>query len=740
MSITLQAPGEPVGSESLCLAKARDLVRTLRSGRLAFVAYGESRRESDGTEVVVLDVEVERGQHPVHDIRRVERIALRFFPGDQRIPEALALRDDFPVVPHLNLRDQDPPKSLCLSDEPYDELKLRWTAASLVERLRAWLALTARGELHAPDQPLEPLLFGAVGTLVIPLELLTEPTPRLLVSLVTSSTGHDTYIAVPDMGGRPPQTIACVATVIRGQPQPHGVIQRRPQTLYELHCFLEQAGIDLLAHMRHQLRQWHREGAVLPILSARLALVVALPKIREAGAAAEATDFYTFISTYPISQIGEETGVWEMRDGQPGLLLGLDEARRGDTVELVLLNPRLAFSRSQAALLNGRPNAQDLPIAAVGVGALGSQVVTTLARMGYGPWTFIDHDVLLPHNLARHALPGFAVGYAKADALARLIADTLGEPSAARALMVDVLHPGKQVAQLAEALAGASVILDMSASVAVARALTHDYRSPARRFSLFLNPAGTDLVVLAEDAERSNPLDLLELQYYRLLIQDDRLAHHLQVNGQPQRIGRSCRDISVTLPQDLVALHAAAGSRAVRLALEHTAAQISIWQADPASGTITRIDATPHAGVVQQIQGWTICADSWLLARLHEQRQARLPNETGGVLIGTFDMERKRIYIVDSLSSPRDSIEWPTVYIRGCDGLAGQVAMVERSTAGGLGYAGEWHSHPPGVPATPSRADRQVLRWLADARAVEGLPAVMAIVSDAECSWYIKER
>jgi hypothetical protein len=213
----------------------------------------------------------------------------------------------------------------------------------------------------------------------------------------------------------------------------------------------------------------------------------------------------------------------------------------------------MAFSQSQASLFNGHLAAPELPIAVVGVGALGSQVVTTLARMGYGPWTLIDHDVLLPHNLARHALFGFAVGHAKADVLAHLIGDMLGVSSVARALTVNVLQPGEQTHQLTKVLTTAGVILDMSASVAAARALTNDYESPARRLSLFLNPAGTDLVLLAEDTERAISLVQLELQYYRLLAQDDRLAHHLQVNGQPQRTGCSCRDISVTLAQDLVA-------------------------------------------------------------------------------------------------------------------------------------------------------------------------------------------
>ena len=41
---------------------------------------------------------------------------------------------------------------------------------------------------------------------------------------------------------------------------------------------------------------------------------------------------------------------------------------------------------------------------AIGAGALGSLVLTNLARSGYGRLTVVDDDVLHPHNLARHTL------------------------------------------------------------------------------------------------------------------------------------------------------------------------------------------------------------------------------------------------------------------------------------------------------------------------------------------------
>ena len=74
------------------------------------------------------------------------------------------------------------------------------------------------------------------------------------------------------------------------------------------------------------------------------------------------------------------------------------------------------------------------------------------------------------------------------------------------------------------AFENADLIIDASTSIAVERnlALDNSY-GDARRSSVFLNPKGTELVLLYEDTERKYRLDLLEMTYYRMLIVDERL-------------------------------------------------------------------------------------------------------------------------------------------------------------------------------------------------------------------------
>src|SRR5207249_4225727 len=92
----------------------------------------ECRRAGKGDETVLLDLDIEVAQRPVHDIRSVERVAVKFFAADTRYPEVVSVREDFPLVPHLNQRPVGYPKSLCLYVEPYSELKLHWTAHRFV--------------------------------------------------------------------------------------------------------------------------------------------------------------------------------------------------------------------------------------------------------------------------------------------------------------------------------------------------------------------------------------------------------------------------------------------------------------------------------------------------------------------------------------------------------------------------------------------------------------------------------
>ena len=350
----------------------------------------------------------------------------------------------------------------------------------------------------------------------------------------------------------------------------------------------------------------------------------------------------------------------------------------------------------------------------------------------------IDHDRLLPHNLARHALFGAVVGNSKAEYLSMLANDILDGQEPSKHITADVLHPGKYKGDVEQSLKKSDVIVDISTSIAVARYLARNVKSEARRASLFLTPSGEDSVMLIEDKRRQIPLDLVEMQYYRLLLHNERLKTHLSKFSGKIRYANSCRDITSLVPQDMVALHAAICSRALRFSIENEDAYIKIWKLNPSDLTVESFAFKGIKAIEFHHPKWTVCTDQYLVDKLYELRTTKLPNETGGILLGSFDMDRKIVYIMDTIASPPDSEEWPTLYIRGCQGLSRQLEEVANLTAGRLQYIGEWHSHPAGSEAKPSSDDRAAFGWLTGHMKVDGYPAVMLIVGERGYSIYVE--
>lgn len=313
-----------------------------------------------------------------------------------------------------------------------------------------------------------------------------------------------------------------------------------------------------------------------------------------------------------------------------------------------------------------------------------------------------------------------------------------GSPAAG--VVADVLSPKDAADTLRDKYLAAELILDIAASVPVARHLALDVESPARRMSVFLNPSGTDLVVLAEDSGRTTPLDVLEAQYYRAAASHPALLGHLGVAPGRLRYGRTYRDVTTTMPTHLVGMHAAIAAQGVRNALASDDASIRVWRCDPQCLSVMPTEIPPAAAERQRLGDWTLVIDAEVRTRLAKLREDKLPNETGGVLIGAYDLSRRIVYVVDTVPSPPDSAEWPTLYVRGSEGLLDQIGEITSRSGGQLEYVGEWHSHPAGCPPLPSADDLTVFTWLTEHMDHAGLPALMAIVADGDASsWFLGE-
>lgn len=726
------ARGDAALASALRSPKARDLAERLSEGSLPFAWLVECRT-METVDTVVLEVEPEIPQVREHDIRPVERVAVCFDHDDSRTPQFFALREDFPATAHLYPPVDAVPKQLCLFEEEHADLRRRWTAAFFVRRLQDWLRLTARGELHADDQPLEQALAGTGNRIILPHALATPgDVGRLGQAVELRVTGDDEHRgALLILTAR----IEGVSEAGHGRysalsftSRPHGpaAITVTPRTISELHAFLATEGDDLIGVLRRRLMDWPRSDNAL---DSQLILIVRIPKQRRETAQIESVETWAFLAP-TARQLGTALGVWDSTPNGFGLMIPPREDRRGETAPLNGLAVHFRISRLAAAQLNGRDRADDRRVVAIGAGALGSQVILNSARTAFGRWTIVDRDRLLPHNVVRHGLGEFGVGHHKAIAVASVANGLTDDEPAFEALVADVLAPGQDRERINEHLKSASLVVDLAASVPVARYLALEAPGSARRVSQFLNPTGSDLVMLVEDRERTVRLDMLEMQYYRAVLRDPRLREHLRRPDERVRYGRSCRDVSLRLPQELVGLHAAIAARQLRVAAEDDGAAIYIWRSGGSALEVSASSIGVSPVTRRELRGWNVAYDDELVETIQRLRTRRLPNETGGILLGAYDVERKIVYVVDTIPSPVDSDERRTLYIRGHAGLREDLEAARRQTLDQIEYVGEWHSHPDGIGSLPSEDDLNVLHWLAGHMDADGVPGVMMIACE----------
>lgn len=727
----LGACGPVVAVADLAVERARLLGAFLQARDDVGARLLECRRDAV-SDWLVLEVEVDVGQVPLADIRRQERVAVGFAGTDDAWPEVVSLRADFPTeVTHLNLRPKGHPVSLCLSEAPWEEAQRRWASGTFVRLLRTWLIDTARGALHREDQVLEPFLLGSSVRAILPADILSASAAAGRV-LYGYGVGAENDVGPPvyRFTWGPPQGFGGLAgfaaMALSTPPRVHGVIPHTPGTLGELGALLQADDFDFAAALDAAATAWF---GVPQLADAHPVLLIHVPIVREAGGPVERDDLWAFLLATTVRDFGVELDLYSKEGGR--IMASVRRAGPwGADIPIDVMNPGFDLTQDAAAAYNGYGAPTGKSIVAIGAGALGSQVLGNLARMGEAVTAIVDNDRLLPHNMARHGVwDHHLVGLPKAKAAALMIERLTPTSAKPQTLEVNAAAPkGDQVPAYVKALADADVILDLAASVPVSRRIVLDEVSNARRISAFLSPGGRDLVILAEDRARNSTLDQLELNYYGAVVADKRLAGHFELPANT-RYARSCREVSAQLPQTFVALHAATTAEIVRRVSSEEGASAAVWRIEPTTMTVGRCDLDIRPMLEFGAGGWTIFLSETLIETLRASRTHKLPAETGGVLIGDFDIGRRRIYLVSSILSPEDSKETPGSYIRGSFGLQRAIKEIGDRTLNMLQYVGEWHSHPDGASANPSGDDLALYSHLTTEMQVEGYPPVMVIVA-----------
>jgi integrative and conjugative element protein (TIGR02256 family) len=722
-------PAVPPGS--LAGSNARALAAYASLGLDEDVSLAECRRSDDGMESVLVRVRLYPPQRPAADIRQEEELAV-LFTAEDRHPALLAARADFPETPHQNMMLEGLPKYPCVDDRPWDDAAPGWSPYAYLERVKWWLNAAAMGELSGTGQVVDPFFVAPGPDLLVPARVLADVKGELAFALVPPAGSGDRDVRclhLVESGDMPIGQGGFKAIMLTAPVSMAKSVTTPPGNVEALLRVAQAAGLDLL----RSIQTWI---ARLPAadLSCRPALLLNFP-VAGPGSTEVRHDLVAFALKCDLGRLGTMLGVlspdperassWGKLVVRAPVQLDLLAAER-----MLSMAVQLEFDLGTARPLSGVPDGSTTKALLVGAGAIGSHVALALTREGRHSWTVADGDWLRPHNLARHVLGQSQVGQFKARALAVMLSDL--SRAQATPIVCDVLRPADQTKALEEAAAGADIILDASASIAVSRRMSDWGHAKARRVSAFFNPSGDAAVLLAEDAARSIPLDALEAQYYRLVLRDDALSAHLAPPPEGFRYAGSCRAVSARIPESRVSVLSGLAAAGISAALAEERATLCTWSLQPGGG-VTAARVAPSASKRETLAGWTVLLDDDLAAEVRRRREEALPSETGGVLVGTVDMQRRVIAAVDALHPPADSSGDATTFTRGTGGLRDRLDAVARRTGGMVRYIGEWHTHPRGSEAMPSALDIEQLVALRRELRREGLPATMLISgSDGE--------
>lgn len=729
---------EEISNAELMFPRSRALCDAVGKHR-DFNLVGTFRRkespDSPHAEVLVVDVSCD-GVPPLNlvGIEFTERLALCVPADAQSLVDVQALRLQFPLLMHQNSVLPSMAPSLCLYQEPPRSVARTWTAASFLKRIQFWLEQSARGTLHAEDQPVEQLFFVSPFELVLPWNFEALQEDRNVQFWVARGPGRpgsgETFLLEGSAERKADRTASIINLTLPAVVQ--GRVESDFGTLGQLADALAGRGIDIHDALTREVQNRVGEGIDVNKDDLKTILLMHIPVTRADGEPPSKTIHRAYIVNSGALKLGVGMGALHALNGKyfkeikttfitpPVKTEWRDEA-------IFPMEVLRCIDRSTARFQSGITS-EGPAGTMIGAGALGSSLLDFWTRSGWGEWTIIDNDHIKPHNIVRHQAEAYLIGTSKAHAAAHSVQSVMQGATKVSAVHADACDLTDEVLN---ALRSSQLVVDASTTLDYPRLVST--RDDVRRHaSIFVTPSARAGVLLLEDADRVRRLRTLEAQYYRAIISEEWGRDHLVGNRGTYWSGASCRDISMVMPYwDIVGHAATFAEQLPRLSFSNDAA-IRVWGRDPESSAVSVQSIDTCDEIHLPFGGLNLFIDEGVREKMSSLRHSHLPAETGGILLGYHDFNINAVVVVDAMPAPRDSRASGGSFERGLDGVTEAVIEAGRRTAGVVGYIGEWHSHPKGYSAAPSGDDKYQLAYLALGLALEGLAAVMLIVSDDE--------
>jgi hypothetical protein len=374
-----------------------------------------------------------------------------------------------------------------------------------------------------------------------------------------------------------------------------------------------------------------------------------------------------------------------------------------------------------------------------GCGALGSKIITHLARNGISKFVLSDPANLSPHNLVRHTLFSEHEGKNKAIALENTLNQIFlsdndkiishSSPTLILNMLPDWPYPGW--------------LFDFTASDALQNQLLKlNFKNEFLFIRSYISDRGNLGLLYIEGKDRNPRSDDLQNLLYSTGMKDPKVAEWLkresELANDPDviQIGIGCNSETTILPDEVVSIHAAYFAGVIKEQLRIGSikdGRIFLSHIDKENLQISsnHLTITPfNLFLASNDSTWEIRMAPNVIERMKKLMEKADPFETGGVFIGSCNYKTKSLHVVDMIEAPPDSKANSVCFFRGISGLKDAIAVINESTGHQLGYIGEWHSHPHG-PEGLSDTDMNTIRDFKSefASLTTPLPVFLAIIT-----------
>lgn len=337
-----------------------------------------------------------------------------------------------------------------------------------------WLRESAQLKLHRDDQPLEQLFYMSPCQLILPANYAdyAAASGKTLTFLRVGEGQSLILRAVPFTPSAQSRAIQVVSIAV--PPVDSTTVVELPDTLGALEDQLEVWGSDLSKPLYDSVFEAIAEGVSSSEgVGEGLLILLWVPRTRQGEP--ERIDILGFLMTSSLFELAKAFDMLGPPDADGRCLrIALVGGQTGTdwrSLEPVPVEVRSALTANMARDLSAvsTENAQFEGVLA-GLGALGGALADLWIRQGWGHWTFIDPDRLMPHNLSRHVAFDYDIGQEKVDVMQGHAARIYPDEPLPGAIAKSILS---QDADVLNALGQAQLVVDVTTTLHAPRVSAH---------------------------------------------------------------------------------------------------------------------------------------------------------------------------------------------------------------------------------------------------------------------------